>query len=269
MWPMLIVASLMAEPSVSSSKPVARPVKGYLVAVGGGTTLNTVLDRTLELAGGKSAKVVVIPDANPEYGPGSVNQWRRMGPTSVGLVNSRQPRTAVKMINEANLIWMPGGLQGLFMNSIEGTGIVEAIQARYRDGAVIGGTSAGAAVMSKTMIGGQSNLDGLKAGTAPFLRDGLSLWPEVIVDQHFLQKGRFNRLALAVLDYPELVGIGIDEETAAIVHGPEFEVMGNGNITVLDARKASREKLVKGEAAAVRDMKVHVLRAGMKFRFDE
>ena len=269
MWPMLIAATLLAEPMVNAPRPAVSTVKGHLVAVGGGTTLPTILNRTLDLAGGNSARVVIIAEANPENGPGSVNQWRRLEPAAVSLVNPRQPAAAVKMIREANLIWLPGGLQGVFMNSIDGTGIAEAVRIRYRDGAVVGGTSAGAAVMSKTMIGGRSDLDGLLAGATPFLMDGLGLWPEVIVDQHFLQKGRFNRLTLAVLDRPELVGIGIDEETAAIVHGREFEVIGNGNITVVDARKTTREKLVKGEPAAVRNLKVHVLRAGMKFHLDE
>ena len=262
MWSMLIAASLLAEPA-------ADPIKGQLVVVGGGTTQNEVLNRTLELAGGKSAKVAIVAEANPEYGPGSVAQWQRTDAAKVSLVNPRQSLAAVKLIREADLIWLPGGLQGVFMNAIEGTGIAEAIRVRYRAGGIVGGTSAGAAVMSRKMIGGRSDLDSLRAGSTPFLMDGLGLWPDVIVDQHFLQKGRFNRLTLAVLEHPELVGIGIDEETAVIVRGRQLEVLGNGNVTVVDARKASHEKLVKGEPAAVRNLRVHVLRAGMKFRLDE
>lgn len=262
MWSLLVAAALAGEPGQG-------PAKGQLVVVGGGTTVNAIIDKTLELAGGKSAKVVIIAEANPENGPGSMSQWQRREPAKVSLINPREPIEAVRLVREANLIWMPGGLQGMLMNSIAGTGIVEAVRARYRDGAVIGGTSAGAAVMSRKMIGGRSDLDSLRAGSTPFLMDGLGLWPEVIVDQHFLQKGRFNRLALAVLEFPDLVGIGIDEETAAIVRGREFEVMGNGNVTIIDARKARHEKLINGEPAAVRNLKVHVLRAGMKYQFDD
>lgn len=155
------------------------------------------------------------------------------------------------------------------MNNIRGSDIAETIRARHREGAIVGGTSAGAAVMGKTMIGGRSDLDSLRAGTAPYLQDGLGLWPDAIVDQHFLQKGRFNRLALAVIDYPDLMGVGIDEETAVVVRGREFEVIGNSNVTVIDGRKASREKLKVGEPAAARNLKIHVLRAGMTFQFDE
>ncbi|MDB5341729.1 MAG: cphB 1 [Schlesneria sp.] len=267
MWSLLITAALLGDPT--SSQSVSPPAKGQLVAVGGGTNLIRVVDRTLQMAGGKSAKVAVIAEANPENGPGSVSVWKKAGAAQVSLVNPRDPAGAVKMIQEASLIWMPGGLQGVFMNSIEGTGIVEAIRKRYREGAIVGGTSAGAAVMSQKMIGGRSDLDSLRAGSTPFLMDGLALWPEVIVDQHFLQKGRFNRLALAVMDYPELIGIGIDEETAVFVHGREFEVVGNGNVTVIDARKSRIEKMVKGEPAAARNLKIHVLREGMKYQFDD
>lgn len=262
MWSMLIAASLMAEPATQVNR-------GQLVVVGGGTTTNVILDRTLDLAGGKTAKVAIIAEANPEYGPGSVAQWQRMKPARVTLINPREPIAAVNSIKEADLVWLPGGLQGVFMNSIKGTGIAEAVRAKYRNGGIIGGTSAGAAVMSQKMIGGRSDLETMLAGATPFLMDGLGLWPQVIVDQHFLQKGRFNRLALAVLEYPDLVGIGIDEETACIVKGGRFEILGNGNVTVVDARKADVEKLVKGEPVAARELRVHVLRSGMTFSFDD
>lgn len=258
----LIAAALLADPQMESPK-------GQLVVIGGGETPAVVVNRTLELSGGKSAKIAVLPAANLEYGASSVAGWKRTGASNVALVNPQQPSTAVKTLREADLIWLPGGLQGVFMNNIRGSEIAETIRTRYRDGATIGGTSAGAAVMGKTMIGGRSDLDSLRAGTAPYLQNGLGLWPEVIVDQHFLQKGRFNRLALAVIDDPDLVGVGIDEETAVIVRGRECEILGNNNVTVIDGRKAAREKLVKGEPAAARNLKIHVLRAGMTFHFDE
>lgn len=258
----LIAVALAADPQMEIPK-------GRLVVIGGGETPAVVVNRTLELSGGKSAKIAVLPAANPEYGASSMAGWKRTGANNVALVNPQQSAAAVKTLREADLIWLPGGLQGVFMNNIRGSEIAETIRTRYRDGAIIGGTSAGAAVMGKTMIGGRSDLDSLRAGSAPYLQNGLGLWPEVIVDQHFLQKGRFNRLALAVIDDPDLVGVGIDEETAVIVHGRECEVIGNNNVTVIDGRKAAREKLVKGEPAAARNLKIHVLRAGMTFQFDE
>lgn len=260
----LIAAMLLADPQTELPK-------GRLVVIGGGDTPNVIVDRTLDLAKGKQSKIAVLAEANPENGPGSVGGWKRRGVQQVVLVNPQQTAAAVKTLREADLIWLPGGLQGIFMNGIRGSNgeIAETIRTRYREGAIVGGTSAGAAVMGKTMIGGRSDLDNLRAGTAPYLQNGLGLWPEAIVDQHFLQKGRFNRLALAVIDYPDLLGVGIDEETAVVVQGRQFEVIGNSNVTVIDGRKASREKLARGEPAAARNLKIHVLRAGMTFQFDE
>lgn len=274
MWWLVLTSLLGAEPNVivdprpDTVAVDSRAPKGTLVVVGGGTTTVEIADKTIELAGGKSAKVAIIAEANPESGPGSMAMWQRAEAAKVNVIDVKQPALAKKILSEADLIWMPGGLQGVFMNSVRGSGIEEAVRDRYRQGAVVAGTSAGAAVMSKIMIGGISDLNSLKAGTAPYLTGGgLGLWPEVIVDQHFLQKGRFNRLALATLDHPDLIGIGIDEETAAVVHGHQFEVIGENNVTVIDARKASHEHLVTGEPAAARDMKVHILRRGMKFDF--
>ena len=264
MWMMIVAAALLADPQGESVS-----AKGTLVVVGGGPTTLEIVEKALDLAGGSKAKVAVIAEANRENGPASLAAWRGTKAARVSLINVQQPALATKLICEADLIWMPGGLQGGFMNGVRGTDIAETIRQRYRDGAIVGGTSAGAAVMSKVMIGGRSDLDSLRAGSTPYLVEGLALWPEVIVDQHFLQKGRFNRLTLAVLDHPDLLGIGIDEETAVVVHGRKFEVIGNNNVTVLDARKASREKLVQGEPAAARNVKIHVLRAKMKFDFDE
>lgn len=262
MWTLFVAAALLADPQVDVPK-------GSLVVIGGGTTTAEIAEKTLELAGGSKTKIAILAEANPEYGPASLAAWKRTKAARVTLLNVQQPAVAVKLIREADLIWFPGGLQGVFMNAIRDTDIADTIRLRYREGAIVGGTSAGAAVMCKVMIGGRSDLDSLKAGTAPYLMGGLGLWPEVIIDQHFLQKGRFNRLALAVIDHPDLVGIGIDEETAVIVHGPKLEVIGNSNVTIIDSRKASREKLTKGEPAAARDLKVHILRAGMTFDFDE
>ena len=267
MW-WILLASLVGADPIDTNWDQDQPA-GALVVIGGGDTTTEIIEKTLKLAGGKSAKVAVLAAANPDYGPDSVAMWERVEVARVDLVVPQTPAAARKILTEADLIWLPGGLQGVFMNALRGTGLVELIRERHRKGTTIAGTSAGAAVMSELMIGGRSDLDSLKAGTAPYLMNGLGLWPEVIVDQHFLQKGRFNRLALATIDYPNLVGVGIDEETAVIVQGDEFEVIGDNNVTVIDGREASREQLTNGEAAAARNLKVHVLRAGMKFNFND
>ena len=162
--------------------------------------------------------------------------WRELGATSVSVLELREPDAAVKAVETADLIWMPGGDQNRLMKVLSPTGVPAAIQKRFRGGAVVGGTSAGEAVLSQVMITGQAELDRIHRG-ATQTAEGLALWPRAIVDQHFVKRQRFNRLLSAVLDRPELVGVGIDESTAAIVHGNKVEVAGSGQVLVIDARK--------------------------------
>jgi cyanophycinase len=148
------------------------------------------------------------------------------------------------------------------MKALEGTGVPDVIARRYRDGAVVGGTSAGAAVMSAIMLTGDADLQSITVG-ATKTAAGLGLWPEVIVDQHHLKRQRQSRLISLVLEHPTLVGVGIDERTAAIVSGSRFEVIGESSVLVIDARRARVEPRPAGALSAARDIAVHVLTAGM------
>jgi cyanophycinase len=235
----------------------AKP-KGRLVVVGGGKTLPEIVKRTLELAGGAEAVVVVIPQASSKSdGKASAEQWTAAGAKKASVLDLSDPKAAVARVKEATLLWMPGGDQAELMKALEKTGVPEAIRQRYHEGAVVGGTSAGAAAMSKVMIAGTA-----KDSDDPILAEGLGLWPEAIVDQHFVARSRLPRLLKAVIDRPQLLGIGVDESTAAVVVGSEFEVVGSGTVTVVDARKA------KVDRPAASDVKIHVLKAGMKWKAD-
>lgn len=219
--------------------------KGHLVIEGGGGEAAEIDKRTLELAGGGKAKVLVIPQASSEKNSGreAADRWKKAGAGDVAILDLSDPEKAVAAVMNADLVWMSGGNQRRLMNALKETGVPEAIRRRYREGAVIGGSSAGAAVMSKFMLSG----DGIS--------EGLGLWPEAIVDQHFLARNRLNRLLEAVLDRPELIGFGIDERTAVFFHGKSFEVVGHSSVVVLDARKA------KIENGVVTDVALHVLRS--------
>jgi cyanophycinase len=240
--------------------------KGTLVVVGGGGTAPDIVARTIALAGGPDAIVVVLPQssAEPDAGDSSVTMWREAGAKAARTISFDDRAAARAALNEATLIWMPGGDQNRFMKTIEGTGLDEIIRARYRAGAVVGGTSAGAAVLSAVMITGDADLQSVTSGrtaTAP----GLGLWREAIVDQHFLKRQRQNRLISAVIDHPDLVGVGIDEGTAVIVHGRRIEVVGRSAAVVVDARHARVAPSKTGGVAAATGMTVHVLRAGMSW----
>jgi len=258
---------LLALLTVALSCPIARTQSpGPIVAVGGGGTTPAIVATTLELAGGKTAVVAVLPQASesPTAGEGSVKMWTDAGAKSVRVVSFADRDAARAILREATLIWMPGGSQSRFMEKIAGTGLTEVIHERHRAGAVVGGTSAGAAVLSAEMITGDADLKSLKSGTT-VLNKGLGLLPGVLVDQHFLQRQRGNRLISGVLDHPTLVGVGIDEATAVIFRGTTMSVLGKSGVVVVDPRPATRASAVAGEVVAATGMRLSILREGMTY----
>ncbi|HET9371363.1 MAG TPA: cyanophycinase [Vicinamibacterales bacterium] len=239
---------------------------GPLVVVGGGGTTDDIVKTTLTMAGGSNAVVAVLPQSSAvaNAGESSVKMWLDAGAKSAAIVRFEPRDEAAAALERATLIWMPGGDQNRFMKAIAGTGLDDVIRARHRAGAVVGGTSAGAAVLSEAMITGDADLQSLTAGKTT-LAKGLGLWPGVIVDQHFLRRQRINRLLSAVLDRPALVGIGIDEATAVVVRGEAIEVIGRSAVVVIDPRGAAPEKIEAGQVSAGQGLKLSVLRAGMTY----
>jgi len=236
---------------------------GAIVAVGGGGTTDAIVARTLELAGGKNAVVAVLPQSSAvaNAGDSSVKMWLDAGAKQARKVDFADPG-AKGALEASTLIWMPGGDQNRLMKAIDGTGLDEVIRARYRAGAVVGGTSAGAAVLSKLMITGDADLAALTAGKTS-LAKGLGVWDAGIFDQHFLKRQRNNRLLSAVLDNPGTIGVGIDEATAAIVRNGQIEVVGRSAVVVFDSRKAKVEKTEAGGVVGGTGVITSVLRQGM------
>src|SRR5512137_601120 len=232
----VLMASLIAAAAPAAAQPVP---KGHLVVVGGGGVPDVILKRAIELAGGPAAPIVVFPQASElaDTGDVAVEMWKKAGATNVRWMPLTDAAAARQAVEGAAFVWFPGGDQAKLMKAFEGTGVPEVIARRYRDGAVAGGTSAGAAVMSAIMLTGDADLQSITVGatkTAP----GLGLWPEVIVDQHHLKRQRQSRLISLVLEHPTLVGVGIDEKTAVILSsGRQAEVMGESTVLVVDARK--------------------------------
>jgi len=258
---LLLACVLAASPAVVASP--ADP-KGHLVVVGGGGVPDVILKRALELAGGPASPIVVLPQASELADTGEVaaEMWRKAGATKVTPLVMTDLPAARQAILAASLIWFPGGDQNRLMKALDGTGLPELIARRYQDGAVVGGTSAGAAVLSTIMMTGDADLQSITVGatkTAP----GLGLWPDVIVDQHFLKRQRHSRLISLVLEHPTIVGVAIDERTAAIVSGPRFEVLGESSVLVIDARRATVEPREAGKLSAARNVTIHILTAGM------
>lgn len=215
------------------------PPKGLLIVDGGGQASPAVKKRALDLAGGLKARIVIFPQASNlvTSGPKAEKKWREAGAENVVIVGLEDPKAAVAMVLAADLVWLSGGDQERLMKRLEGTGVIEAIRQRYHDGGIIGGSSAGAAVMSDVMIARSVDEYPKPLSDYPLMGRGLGLWPGVIVDQHFLKLRRTERLKRAMVEFPGLVGIGIDESTAAFVRGGrEIEVVGNSQVTVFDPR---------------------------------
>ena len=229
----------------------AAPREGHLVLVGGGPTPAEVFSRALALSGGPSAIVAVLPQTFPgdSIADAAVTMWRTFQPREVVKVSRTDPAAARAALERASLIWMPGGFQGLLMQTIRGTPIPDIIRARFLAGATIGGASAGAAAMSRTMIADETTPDG-DAVAGSGTDEGLGLWPEAIVSPHFTERRRLNPLMAILRDHPALLGIGIDEGTAVIVTRDEVEVLGRGTVVVVDGH----------------DARMRTLKSGMRFR---
>ncbi len=247
-----------------AADPAGTP-KGKLVPVGGGST-EPLRKHILELAGGSNARVLVVPQASSQSdGKDAAKMWLDLGAKSAEPLVLDDTTAAVKSVESANFIWMSGGDQNRITAKLPRE-VVAAIVKRYRDGAVVGGTSAGAAVMSSVMITGDAELNAIRQ-RATKTADGLGLWPEVIVDQHFVKRQRFNRLLSAVMDHPTLVGVGIDESTGVVVSGNAFEVIGIGQVVVIDGRKATVAPMKPNLPFAATGLQLHVLAPGMKWEW--
>lgn len=169
--------------------------------------------------------------------------------------------------------WFLGGDQTRLADTLLGTRALDVVERRYREGAVVGGTSAGAAVMTGAMLTGRQQLTRQTAkgerqvmgrGVVE-LAKGFGFLEGAIVDQHFLQRGRYNRLLAAVLERPDLVGVGIDEETALLVHPDgRWEVLGDSYVKIFDARRA-RLNQYEGDVVGAQGIRLHLLPAGGQF----
>jgi cyanophycinase len=211
----------------------------------------TVLRRFVRLAGGRAARIVVIPSASafPDEAVQTYNTaFSRLGAPEVVVVNPRSRKAAaaggaaaqamVAAVDAATGVFMTGGNQLKLSQLFVGTPLADAIARAHQRGAVVAGTSAGASIMSSFMI--SLGADGVTPRQrSSQLTSGLGLLPGVIIDQHFDQRARYGRLMSLVASSPNLLGMGIDEDTAAEVRdGRRLMVVGSGAVFVVDARGA-------------------------------
>jgi cyanophycinase len=226
--------------------------QGHLVLLGGGPTPAVVFTRTLNLSGGRSAIVAVLPQTYPNdsIGDAAVDLWKKSGAREVFKLKLDDMDRARATLERATLIWMPGGFQGLLMKTLSGTPIPDVIRRRFAEGATIGGASAGAAAMSATMIADESTPEGETTG-GPRTVEGLGLWSAAIVSPHFTERRRNGPLVEVLRVHPGLVGVGIDEGTAIFISNGRLDVTGSGTVTMLESPDAPVRILKAGARLAL------------------
>ena len=219
--------------------------RGFIIPIGGGEDKireKKIHRRFVELSGSENSDIVVIPTASrlDSTGPDYNQIFRELGAGQVEFlpITSREDcdnPAFIKMLDRATGIFITGGNQLRLSTILGGTLIAQKIRKRNAAGIAVAGTSAGASIMSEHMIaGGDSN--SAPRGDAVSLAPGLGLTNAVIIDQHFTERNRLGRLLSASSYNPFLIGMGVDEDTAAFI-GPDnvFEVIGSGTVTVVDA----------------------------------
>ena len=234
-----------------------------------------VLRRFVRLAGGADARVVVVPTASSvpdEMVAMYTEVFGRIGVTSVTAVapvnrlHGDDP-ALIGPLTRATGVFMTGGNQLKLAQVLTGTPVGRAIHAAYDRGCVVAGTSAGASVVSSHMISmGDEGITPRQRSSQ--LSAGLGLLPDVVVDQHFDQRGRYGRLLSLVAQSPSLLGMGVDEDTAALItDGHLLEVVGTGGVFLVDASQALSDahEARQGAALLVSGAVVHALPSGVRF----
>jgi cyanophycinase len=256
--------------------------RGHLLIVGGGEQSDDLVRRFIDLAGGAAkARIAVIPMASDEpqaTGDEKAEELRQFGAEATVVILTRaeaeDPASRARFDGMTG-VWFCGGDQVPLARVLYDTPALAAIRARLAAGAVIGGTSAGAAIMSDSMLtGNQRRPDSLgyygdeypaiARGTIEVVR-GLGFLHGAIVDQHFIRRERHNRLLSVVLERPSLIGVGIDEGTALEIGSDGvWHVVGASAVVVYDARQALTTKM-GAPLLGASGIRLQILPAGSRF----
>lgn len=254
-------------------------VKGRLMIIGGAEDKHgeqAILKRVAQITAEGGGRLVIITTATEkpeEVGLTYKRVFKALGISDIDIVdvNSREEaedEQLARIISGASGVFFTGGDQLRITSVLGGTRVYSALHEAYERGVLIVGTSAGASAMSDNMIVEGNNDDTPKKSVVR-MAPGMGLLEEVVIDQHFAQRGRIGRLLGAIAQNPYILGVGIDEDTAILV-GPEpvFEVIGSQTVTVVDGSRSSYSnvsELAPAEALAFFNVLIHILPAGCGF----
>ncbi|HYW29948.1 MAG TPA: cyanophycinase [Gemmatimonas sp.] len=236
--------------SGATAAPEYGPAKGTLVIVGGGNLESTgVTERFIALAGGPTAKIVIVPTAGgnrdaqgaliPYDAARVLASWRARGLTNVHMLHTHDPAVAnteafAEVLRDAAAVWFNGGRQWNIVDSYAKTRTYDAFHAVLARGGVIGGSSAGATIQGEYLVRGAVSGSNVMMSPEPEHQDAFRFLRRSAIDQHIDTRNRWNDLAPVLAKFPNLLGIGLSEGTAIVVRGDTFEVIGRGKVAVHD-----------------------------------
>ncbi len=255
--------------------------RGYIVPIGGAEDKegdSNILRRFLEVSGGKRARVVIIPTASSldDTGRRYEKIFKKLGAQEARALPITNRTEAAKeewiaYVDEADAIFITGGNQLRLSTILGGTIMAKAIRRANARGATVGGTSAGAAILSEHMIAHGAEGTTPKAGMVT-LSPGFGLTNRVIIDQHFRQRDRLGRLLTALAYNPFALGLGLDEDTAAFIDGDsQVTVVGKGGITLVDVAELEHSSLAEtqeGKPVSLTNIRLHVLIEGGRYSLE-
>jgi cyanophycinase len=252
--------------------------RGWIVPIGGAENKENdrrILERFVRCSGGAAADLVVIPTASRVHETGERYEqlFRELGAARVTVMDfdtrrDCQEQGRLERIGQASGIFFTGGNQLRVTTLLGGTPVAKLIRLRNARGVTVGGTSAGASILSEHMIAAGDEGSSMIAGSVR-LAPGLGLTNRFIIDQHFRQRDRLGRLLTALAYNPFSVGIGLDEDTAAFI-GPDetVEVEGSGAVTIVDGADvtySSIDSVEEGQPVCMLGLRLHLLVAGATF----
>jgi cyanophycinase len=264
--------------SARTSRRRLRDAKGTLILIGGGTTATgEALAKFIELSGARSgAAIVGITTASSQVAMAR-DLWladlAQSGATNVSipLVETRDQAcnpAIVQQVRNARGIFLGGGDQVKLVSCLSGTLLEDAIRDAYFDGAIVCGTSAGAAALTKTTLAG-NEVDEEGKLVEQYIGPGLGLLGyHTLIDTHFTQRRRLYRLFVAIAEFPALMGLGIDEDTAFVVKREIGTVVGKGGVTFVDGssvRYNNSSEVTKGPELTISALRVGIIGTGQQF----
>lgn len=267
--------------------------KGVLIPIGGNEDKGNETDEmhTLEFieegilyhvvkeCGGEDSNIVIIPTASSipkEVGENYLEAFAKLGCKNIHVLDIRSQADSeklenIKLIKNCDGVMFSGGDQSKITKHIEGSTVHKILADRYiHEKFVIAGTSAGAMCMSQEMITGGNSTDAFRKGVVS-MSYGMNFISNLIIDSHFIRRGRFGRLTESVAKFPNLIGIGLAEDTGIIIRNSTFEVIGSGMVIIFDGhdlKHNNEEVLEEGTPMTVTNMTTHILSNSDKFDFE-